>query len=1136
MADFETLQLKISTDSSNAEKGLRGLSDSLKSLQKQVSAYSFGTLSSGLQQLARDAQTVSAGVGQLNKLSKAFREMADASTALAKTSDAEVAIRRITGAMNAASNIKGNFTALKDFTTSIDALRESAEKVDTTTLRRIMRIAGSVAPTPRKKKDGTEEETQPTDARQNDRSRQFASPELIRENATVINSFADSLDKVQAAIKNVDIAKLREIMQQMGIVSNQAAIGAAQEAVQGYANTTNAAQGTLRGGASAADIFRRAINGTKRDITGLARIVGGALSRPFVQFGTTLGNVKKKMDSLVTSIGRIAIYRLIRSALSNFTKSATVGLQNLAKYSAEANATLSQFSTGVLYLQNSLGAALYPVIASLVGIFNTLINVVVSALNVINMFFSALSGKGFYTRATRQTKDFSSATKGAAGSAKALKQELMGFDEINSLTPDSGGGGGGGGASLDYSNMFEKAPIDKSITDAINNADWTGLGKKISGKLRKALNSINWNSIKQKSKSITTRLTTLINGFIGDMPSDEIGTAIGNAISTAVGFVNDLWYNTNWSVLGNKIGKALMRTIDNINGAEVGRWFARKFNAAIRFLTGLSRTIEWNKVTDWLGNFIDSAIDNVSLEDAAGTICDLIVGAVASLDESLTEERLTKACNGIVAALKKIIDNLPELAGHLANIGLKFAGGMATAIVNYLNEHTFSEMVTDFNDAVGRFFGTIDVTPEFAIKGISLIIFGLSGLFGVKLLAASLKAKLFTLLSSTAGFSALGGSAAGGAATGAGLMAGLKWTISLALAFSIVSGAVNDIKGAISGQEDWAKVLTKYLFGATIAGVTFAATGSAGASLLMLKLAIDFDITRVNFAWPKKTDIRTELEEKPEQARQQFKDAQNGSGAIGAIDKVYKWLYPGTLSSSSRPSKSVKTAIEIPESTIDKLKKFCQSYSALLAQVNGDKTKAAKIIVGELFAAFDKVPNEKKVEIAVSGVAGAMLSVTSFIATLSGVKDKNVTLELKSKMSSGVVGFLEALKELATGKLKEQIGGLISAKYRPTVSKYANGGMVTAGDLFIANENGAEMVGRIGSQPAVANQEQIGDAIFRYMDAYGQSSGSSLTAEQLSSAFITAIRATGLGVVNLDGRALKQSLVLEAQRSGIPIF
>ena len=42
---------------------------------------------------------------------------------------------------------------------------------------------------------------------------------------------------------------------------------------------------------------------------------------------------------------------------------------------------------------------------------------------------------------------------------------------------------------------------------------------------------------------------------------------------------------------------------------------------------------------------------------------------------------------------------------------------------------------------------------------------------------------------------------------------------------------------------------------------------------------------------------------------------------------------------------------------------------------------------------------------------------------------------------------------------------------------YASGGYVSHGDLFIANERGAEMVGSIGGQTAVANNDQITEAI-----------------------------------------------------------
>ncbi len=45
------------------------------------------------------------------------------------------------------------------------------------------------------------------------------------------------------------------------------------------------------------------------------------------------------------------------------------------------------------------------------------------------------------------------------------------------------------------------------------------------------------------------------------------------------------------------------------------------------------------------------------------------------------------------------------------------------------------------------------------------------------------------------------------------------------------------------------------------------------------------------------------------------------------------------------------------------------------------------------------------------------------------------------------------------------------------VSYYAEGGFPTSGDLFFANENGPEMVGRIGNRTAVANNDQITTSI-----------------------------------------------------------
>lgn len=77
--------------------------------------------------------------------------------------------------------------------------------------------------------------------------------------------------------------------------------------------------------------------------------------------------------------------------------------------------------------------------------------------------------------------------------------------------------------------------------------------------------------------------------------------------------------------------------------------------------------------------------------------------------------------------------------------------------------------------------------------------------------------------------------------------------------------------------------------------------------------------------------------------------------------------------------------------------------------------------------------------------------------------------------------------------LKITVGG-VSVPVKATRYAYAEGGFPPEGQLFISREAGPEMVGRIGSRTAVANNDQIVEAISvgvygAVSDAMGQSSG-----------------------------------------------
>lgn len=95
----------------------------------------------------------------------------------------------------------------------------------------------------------------------------------------------------------------------------------------------------------------------------------------------------------------------------------------------------------------------------------------------------------------------------------------------------------------------------------------------------------------------------------------------------------------------------------------------------------------------------------------------------------------------------------------------------------------------------------------------------------------------------------------------------------------------------------------------------------------------------------------------------------------------------------------------------------------------------------------------------------------------------SVVLYGKTKLNS-IIGFINTLIDgvnSLTGKLPG-IGDNIQIPHIPeldlnVVPKYAKGGFVDEGQLFIARERGAEMVGSMGGRTAVANNEQIVEGI-----------------------------------------------------------
>lgn len=180
----------------------------------------------------------------------------------------------------------------------------------------------------------------------------------------------------------------------------------------------------------------------------------------------------KLFSKFLKSIGRIAVYRAIRSAIKSVSSAVKEGLTNLKAYSDVFGTAFSpavdNLRRHVLYLKNALATALRPAIEALIPIVIDLINKFAQFADFVAQVTSVLFGKtdenDQYTRAILTDLQESNEE------AKKLRRTLLGFDEINRLDGDNGKGN-----ATSELVQFEQADVSKEargVAEAIKSVDW----------------------------------------------------------------------------------------------------------------------------------------------------------------------------------------------------------------------------------------------------------------------------------------------------------------------------------------------------------------------------------------------------------------------------------------------------------------------------------------------------------------------------------------------------------------------------------------------------------------------------------------------------------------------------------------
>ena len=193
-------------------------------------------------------------------------------------------------------------------------------------------------------------------------------------------------------------------------------------------------------------------------------------------FGKTTKQTSSVFDKFLHSIGRIALYRAIRSALKAIGEAFSEGLKNAYLWSKQSEdftrlaEALDHLKSVTSQMINQIGAFAGEFKQFIMPAVNWIIEKVRYLAERLTELFAALNGQDTYQFAKLQALEWEEATE----EAKKYKQQLLGIDELNNLTTQNNNGSKTPGIE----DAFEVKKVSEQFK-SIGTA-WQGLKQKIS--------------------------------------------------------------------------------------------------------------------------------------------------------------------------------------------------------------------------------------------------------------------------------------------------------------------------------------------------------------------------------------------------------------------------------------------------------------------------------------------------------------------------------------------------------------------------------------------------------------------------------------------------------------------------------
>ena len=395
-----------------------------------------------------------------------------------------------------------------------------------------------------------------------------------------VSGLAQSISSVATSLSGIDasaVTSLSELGNALGSIASIRTVSNID-----WSQITTGMQGFV---ASLAQISEAAITRLERlgnALVNIAAVRGlSNTSTDIRNIGNEASRATGKLGKFFESIKRIAMYRLIRFALKAITTALKEGIGNIYQYDkafgGDFAKAMDSLATSFLYLKNSLGAMLAPIITSLAPALSLILDIVAEIANGIGYLFAALSGATTFKKAIRVQTEYAEAIDDTTEANERLKKSLLGIDEINALqAPTQTGGGTTAPSPLIMFEDVEIPPwlsyVTKTVAAiAIGFASW-----KISSNLIKGVSKL-------------SKTTKIILGIV---------MAIFGAVSLVKGAISAITEGLNWGNFTEMLlGVSLLAGGLAIAFGKVGGAVGLLISGALLLAVGLYTLITTGEMT-----------------------------------------------------------------------------------------------------------------------------------------------------------------------------------------------------------------------------------------------------------------------------------------------------------------------------------------------------------------------------------------------------------------------------------------------------------------------------------------------------------------------------------------------------------